>query len=364
MDPGRWKKVLVLQTSFIGDTILTLPLICEIKRRFGAAHLALMCTPAGAELLSGHPAIDEFIIDDKKGADGGWAGLCRQAARLKEKSFSVALTPHKSLRTALLLRLAGIPWRIGFRQSKGWFFFQARASRDPARHDVERNLSVLTACGVRPEDCDRALHLPVSASVLASVREKLQGLGYKPDKAAIGFNPGSIWPMKRWSAQSFGRLIDRVVEAYGCQAILFGGPDDREITSAAENFCHVKPINTAGLLSLGELPAAISLCRVFVTNDSGPMHIAVARDVPTVAIFCATAPSQGFYPYSSKAVVVEKNLHCRPCSAHGGRRCPLGTEDCIRTISAQDVFAAVEELMDDGRLAAPQTYAPHFLTVQ
>src|SRR5262249_53612370 len=119
-------------------------------------------------------------------------------------------------------------------------------------------------------------------------------------------------------------------------------------------------------IALPELPAALGLCKVLVTNDSGPMHIAVARAVPVVAIFCATTSTLGFYPYSSKAIVLEKDLSCRPCSSHGGRRCPLGTEDCIRLISPEHVFQAVERLLDLAcrpEPAAANPYFPRFVTV-
>lgn len=366
MAEALWRKVLLLQTSFLGDAVLTLPLIAEIKRRFPADHLAVLCNPAGYSILQDNPAIDELIVDDKKGADRGWLGLCRKARELREKSFSLALTPHKSLRTALLLWLTQIPHRVGFAQSQGWFLFHARAERDPARHDVVRNLSVLAPLGIRPEDCEQTLRLPVSETARDSVRRKLCRLGYDPNQPAIGVNPGSVWPMKRWSAQGFAEVIDRACDEYRCQAILFGGPEDRGTAAQIAAFCRTKPIDSAGVFSLAELPAAIGQCRAFVTNDSGPMHIAVACDVPTVAIFCATTPDLGFYPYSSKAIVVEKKLHCRPCSSHGGRRCPLGSADCARLIEPEHVLAAVRKAMavpELGQAERTERFTPEFLSI-
>jgi heptosyltransferase-2 len=103
---------------------------------------------------------------------------------------------------------------------------------------------------------------------------------------------------------------------------------------------------------------------VFVTNDSGPMHIAVARGVPTVALFCATTPALGFYPYSTDAVVLQKDLPCRPCSSHGGRRCPLGTEDCIQLIRPEHVLQAVESLLKRrGEKKAAAGCQPEFIFV-
>ena len=124
-------------------------------------------------------------------------------------------------------------------------------------------------------------------------------------------------------------------------------------------------LNLVGRFGLRELPSAIEWCDLFICNDTGPMHVAVARGVPVVAIFCATTPALGFYPYSSRAMVVEKKLHCRPCSPHGGVRCPLGTEDCIRLITPEHVLNAVRKLLGGARPDAGEGDAsvPQFMTV-
>jgi len=366
MDSHRWQNVLVLQTSFLGDTVLTYPLLSEIKLRFPTAKLSVLCSPLSKELLQDSPDIDEVIVDDKKGADKGLLGLWRKSRALKRMSFTMALTPHKSLRSALMLYLAGIPFRVGFRQSKGWFLFHARVERDSGRHDVERNLSLLQAFGVRPEQCQSSLHLTVNPSVEQAVMERLRSWGVDPDRLLIGINPGSIWATKRWSAEGFARAIKLIKNNYDCDVLLFGGPDDASVVREIQDLCGAATVNLAGKLSLRELPFALGLCRVLVTNDSAPMHIAVARDVPTVAIFCATTPALGFYPYSTRSIVLEKTLPCRPCGSHGGRRCPLGTEDCIRLISPEHVFRAVERLLERKRgmpTARPNVFKPEFVSV-
>jgi heptosyltransferase-2 len=137
-------------------------------------------------------------------------------------------------------------------------------------------------------------------------------------------------------------------EEQGCQVLLFGGADDSAVVDDVQRQCGQAAINLVGEIGLRELPAAINRCSVFVTNDSGPMHIAVARRIPTVAVFCATTPDLGFYPYTNNAIVVQRQLSCRPCASHGGRRCPLGTEDCIRQIRPEIVLHAVEKLLRAG----------------
>src|ERR687897_2240514 len=155
MLPANWENVLVVQTSFLGDTVLTLPLLSEIKRRYPAGKLTLLCAPVAAELLSSHELIDEVIVDDKRRQDAGILGLWRKAKVLQQRKFTLAISPHKSLRSALLLFLARIPHRVGFRQSKGALFFHGLADRDPLRHDVERNLSILQALSIPTEACRR-----------------------------------------------------------------------------------------------------------------------------------------------------------------------------------------------------------------
>lgn len=366
MPVADWKNVLVVQTSFLGDTVLTLPLLSEIRRRFPVGRLSLLCTTTGMELLAGHPAIDELIVDDKRRTDAGLAGLWRKAKVLEQKRFTLALSPHKSLRSALLLYLAGIPYRVGFRQSKGAFLFNALVSRDPLRHDVQRNLSLLEAFGVAVADAGQAIDLPLSAVSRERARAVLTAAGVDPDKRIVGIHPGSVWPTKRWSAEHFAKLIELLKREEACEIVLFGAPEDLETVERIQSRCAVGSLSLAGKTALRDLPAAIGACDLFITNDSGPMHIAVACHVPVVAIFCATTPSLGFYPYSSNAIVVEKRLSCRPCSSHGGRRCPLGTEDCIRLVRPEDVLQAARQFLVAGartRSGSGAPYEPQYLVV-
>ena len=366
MNGANWDNLLILQTSFLGDTVLTLPLITEARRLFPVGKLSLLCQPLSRELLQDHPAIDEIIVDDKKRQDRGFGGLRRKAELLAAKKFTLALTAHKSLRSALLLDLAGIPSRIGFRQSRGWFLFHQRVQRDPGRHDVERNLSLLTPFGVDAARCRRAIDLPISSMVQTEVDRKFRALGISANKPIVGVNPGSVWPTKRWSRQGFSELIRSLGRKRDCQIVLFGGAEDAEVVREVLAGCGTAAISLVGEISMRELPAAIRRCRVFVTNDSGPMHIAVAERVPTVAVFCATTAALGFYPFSRNAIVVEKNLSCRPCTSHGGRRCPLGSEACIRLVDPATVLQAVEKLLSGGRLddqASSDSFEPEILTV-
>ncbi|MBI4527646.1 MAG: lipopolysaccharide heptosyltransferase II [Deltaproteobacteria bacterium] len=358
------EKILVVQTSFLGDVVLTTPVFSEIRSRFPKAWLAVLCKPEAKPLLEGNPDINEIIVDDKRGTAKGLRGLWRKAADLRQRGFSVALSPHKSFRTALLLFAARIPFRVGFRQSAGWFLYHSLAERDPDLHDVERNLSILKPLGVGTQSCHGALRVEVLPGARESVDRLFASLGIGDGRITFGLNPGSVWPTKRWLPEGYAELMVSLKRKYSCDLCLFGGPGDQEITDRIQRLSGNLGINLAGKLSLAELACAFEKCDLLITNDSGPMHIAVARQVPVVAIFCATTPSLGFYPYSSAAVVVEKNLPCRPCSSHGGRRCPLGTGDCMRLIKAEDVLKAVDRLLNGSRRGAQkESRLPEFLVL-
>ena len=169
------ENILVLQTSFLGDTVLSLPLFSALKARVPNARVTLVCSPASCELLRGYPGIDEIIIDDKKGANRGWSGLLRKAKQLRGKQFTTALSLHKSWRSGLLLFLARIPKRIGFRQSKAWFLFTRTVERDPALHDIKRNLSILEGFGLPSAPAE--VTWPVDDSVRNGVAAKLKSPG-------------------------------------------------------------------------------------------------------------------------------------------------------------------------------------------
>ena len=363
MTAPKWDNVLVLQTSFIGDTVLTLPLLGAIKRRYPRARLSLFCTPQGKELAENCAAVDEIIVDDKRGEHGGLFGLWRQALNLRNRAFSLALTPHKSLRTALILYLARIPCRVGFRQSKGWFLFNRLVDRRADIHDVDRNLSLLGAFGIPTEECERDYGLRACSSPVAAL-EELESLRNDGKRLLIGVNPGSVWATKRWQAEGFAQVIKLLKGRGDCEVVIFGGPGDVSLAAAIRDASQSDCLNYAGKFSLRDLPRALAACDVFITNDSGPMHIAVAVKVPTVALFCATVPSLGFYPYSSHAIVLQKDLPCRPCTSHGGRRCPLGTEDCIRLIRPEHVVRAVESLLERrAQQALARDHQPEFIFV-
>lgn len=338
-------RLLVAQTGFLGDVVLTTPLIAELRRRLAPESLTVLTTPQAHLLLETHPMIDRVLVDAKRAAGKGLVGLLNTARRLRQERFTLAAAPHKSLRTALLLALAGIPQRIGFRQSPGWFLYHHTAIRDQQRHEVERILCLMRAFGAEPEECDRRPFVSYGAAARTNAQQLLQEANIGAEDLVFIVCPGSVWPTKRWTVAGYAKLIDQLTQHYG-KVLICGGPDDAPVAQAVHDQSAAKGVNLVGRADLQTFMALIDRARMVISNDSAPMHIAVARNVPVVAIFCATTPSLGYGPYSDRAVVVEKrDVFCRPCSRHGTVACPRGTEECMRLLTVHEVLTGVDQLL-------------------
>ena len=345
-------RILVAQTSFLGDVILSTPVFAAVKRHQPDCHVTAWVRPEAAAVLDGHPHVDAVLVDDKRGADAGIRGLLRLRARLREGHFDVALALHKSLRTGLLLALARVPRRIGFRQSAGWFLYHDLVRRDRSLHDVERNLSIVSALGIDPAaDPARLLVVPTAAAV-ARFDALLRERGATVDRRLVGVAPGSVWATKRWTVEGFAEVA-AALQRDGHRVLLLGAPSERSIAAEVERRCGGVAINLCGLTDVGMLVAAVDRCSLLVCNDSAPMHIAVARRVPVVALFGPTHPRQGYGPYSDQATIVQRDLDCRPCGRHGAQRCPIGTHECMRAIAASEVLAAARRFLEPRPRATP-----------
>jgi len=333
--------VLVAQTSFLGDVVLTTPLVTALRRRLTPRRLAVLVRPDAAPLLAGHPDVDEVLIDDKRGRDRGILGVLRAARRLRRERFDVVVSPHRSLRTALVLAAARIPRRVGFRGRPGAFLYHQRVHRDRSRHDVDRNLALTAPFGgpVGPP----ALAVPVAPEAAARAAALVPS-GSGP---LVGIAPGSVWPTKRWTPAGFAAVIAGLA-GDGARCVLLGSPTEAALAEGIERRSGGRATVLAGKTDLATLVAVIDRLALLVANDSAPMHLACARDVPVVAIFCATTPALGYGPYGARTTVVEADLACRPCARHGARRCPRGTEDCMRLVDPEVVLAAARAALAAG----------------
>ncbi|MBU2572532.1 MAG: hypothetical protein KKH28_00430 [Elusimicrobia bacterium] len=346
---GR-KRICLLQTAFLGDSVLTLPLLEKIKKAAPDSDITVVARPDTAAIFASCGLAAEIMTDNKREAGSFWAGFRRLAGELKKRKFDIAIVPHRSLRSALLVRFAGIPVRIGFDSSAGSFLFTHKIPFSWLIHDLERNLTLLLP-----------LAPGLSQTRFPPLRESSAGLTESGAGAGIfiGANPGSVWPTKRWPSPYWARLIKKLSAAYGTRVLLVGGKNEAawnaEIEAAAgPETC----LNLTGKTGIDELMAAIKRLKVFITNDSGPMHIAVAFGVPVAAVFGPTTKELGFFPYGERNTVLEADLACRPCALHGSVSCPRGHFLCMRLITPDKVFDAAKEILGRSMAIGPDTTLP------
>lgn len=340
-----FKKILVVQTAFPGDIVLTTPLLKGIKKIYPQSELAVVTTPQGCELLQDIKEIDFLIPYDKRGKERGIFNFWRLLRSLRKKGFDLCVSPHSSFRTSLMIYGTGAHYRIGFRESSFSFLYNMRVNRDTTLHEVERVLSLLRLFGVDVTKADKAPYLEISNEIWTKAKELFIEAGISSKDAVIGIAPGSVWATKRWMAGGYASLIDRLMEKYDIKIMLIGSPAEKETGDEIMSLAKHQPINLIGKTSLRELIAVIDRCRVLIGNDSAPGHIASARNVPVVSIFGPTVPSFGYYPYGRDVYIVEKELSCRPCHHHGPNKCPEGHFRCMRDIAVEEVMLGVEKFL-------------------
>jgi heptosyltransferase II len=340
-------KILVFQSAFLGDVVLTLPLVQVLHRELPHAQIDFLTTPRAAAILRNHPSIHRVIEYDKRGKQRGLGGMLAISRALKPQQYDIALVPHRSFRSAAVAALSGIPVRIGFDASAGRFLFTNVVRYEKNIHEVERNLLFLKALNIDYSEKELPSLYPSEEDTIA-VDRYFSEKDIDPKEKLIALAPGSVWNTKRWPSERFSDLVKRISVA-GMKVVLVGGQEDeklcREIAAAAQG---TDVYFSAGRFSILQSAELLRRCTALVTNDSAPMHLAVAMRTPVVAIFGATAPSFGFAPYGKKDVVVQtEGLPCRPCSIHGGDKCPIGTFECMMKISAEMVFEKVMQMQGD-----------------
>ncbi|MGD9331781.1 MAG: lipopolysaccharide heptosyltransferase II [Desulfobacterales bacterium] len=333
-------RILIVQTSYLGDTILSTPVIAGVHQLYPAARLWMMTTPAGTGLVERDPLLEGVIAFDKRGEAAGIGGLVRMGRYLRGLRFDRAYALQRSYRTALILLMSKIPHRTGFQNARLPLVYHTRPIRRASDHDVLRNLALLTG-EAPPSAFDTRLRLyPPPLTALGSDLRHLLKQG-KPIALLV---PGSAWPTKMWAWRHYRRVAGHFVNR-GYAVALLGGPGDRPINRRVADGLAVSDL--AGKTSVAEAMALVRQARIMICNDSMALHMASAFGIPCVAIFCATCPSFGFGPWQNpRAVVVEKKgLSCKPCARHGGKICPTGTRACMETLLPEEILAAADKVL-------------------
>ncbi len=315
-------KFLIWQTAYLGDVVLATPLIRTLKENFPDSEIAFVGRPFIKELFKGS---DIITIPFSKGFLESFKIL------KKIKGFDVAIVPHRSLRTALVMLFSGIPRRIGFDRSEFKYAFTDIVKHRWEEHEVDRNLRLLEPLGIKK--FVREPWLPMGKEERNEILEKFK----LKEKEYIVINPFSNFPLKEWSIKNWERLI-KLLKGY--DVVITGLKSNREKLKGFSK--EVKFIDLVGKTTLRELMGVLAGARLVISNDSSPVHIANAFKVPAFMIYTATSPLYGFYPLTGS--YIENPAPCSPCSPNP-KRCKTGTEECLSLPSADLVFERLKNFL-------------------
>jgi heptosyltransferase II len=341
LDNDKIRSILVRVTNWIGDAVMTTPALSAVRHSFPEARITVLATPAVAGLFTPHDWVDEVLIYDKKGVHAGLKGKIRLAAELRPRRFDLAILLQSAFDAALIAKLAGIPRRMGNNSDgRGMLLTHSFPYRDlgDGLHHVDNYLEMLKYFGI--ETAEKKQLLCVTESEQRVAAATLERAGILPGDFLIGVNPGAAYgSAKRWYPERFAAAAATLGQKWQAKILVLGGPAETDIARDIELALPDGCLNVAGKTTVRELMALISDCDFFISNDSGPMHIAAAFHVPLVAVFGST-DHRTTYPFSANSVVVRKDVDCAPCLK---RECPTDHR-CMKEVSAEDVVAAAERL--------------------
>ena len=342
-----YKNILVINLMHIGDLMLVTPVLRTLRTNYPQARISLLADKKLADLVQYNRHIDECLLIDKKGRDDSLPSFIKYIWGIRKKKFDLVINLHRNERASAIAAFSGADRIVGY--SKPGFsllFDQVLPNLKAVKHQIHSHFDVLEqAVGIdRIDDGGLEMWLPEAAVRSA---DKIWQENFAPDKKVVAFNIGASWKTKRWIDTYFARCADELL-AKGYGVAFFGGPMDRELVEAC--IAQMKHRDSSaikvftGKVSLGELGALLKKCALFLTTDSGPMHVGVSQNVPVVTMFGAS-PVPGFYPYDARDVLIKTPEPCHPCGIH---ECPKQGADnmaCMKKITVEIVMKYVWELL-------------------
>lgn len=322
---------------------MTTPAVRAIRENFPKAHISILAKPWVAPIFENSIHVDEIMIYDSAGRHKGIRGRLRLARDLSVYRFEAAILLQNAFEAALITFLAGIPCRIGYNTDGRSLLLTHSVVCKPEykkKHQTDYYLDILRGAGLM--DGSQDLYFTVSSQQQARAQEILSEHGISKEETIAGINPSATFgPAKQWPLERYARLADKIKDYADCRILVFGGPDDIRLGREISQMMRHAAVDLSGKTQLGEAMALIEQCSLFVTNDSGLMHVAAALNVPLIAIFGSTnATATG--PLGSKSRIVQVPIACSPCLKP---ECPEGHLNCMDQIDVDMVFDVAREML-------------------
>lgn len=341
------QNILLIRLSSLGDVVLTTPAIRAVRAHFPHAHIAMLVAKPSADVLRENPHLNELIPFDRLAADKDTGEMWRVLRTLRKRKFSLTIDFQGKIRTEVLAYLSGAPERVG----RGRLCTVRVPDAAAVTHATERNLALLHAIGIPAEDRTLEMFLAESEREEAGQRFEAAGIPNRQNLHVpkVGMFPGAGWKLREWMPERFAAIGDKLVRHFNAHVLIFGGPREVELVNTVANLMHAPATRFAGNLQIRQLAACLEKCSLFLTNDTGPMHIASAVGTPTVALF-GPGNHYRFQPLGVLHQTIRHDVPCSPCKQFTDK---CKDNVCMKQIRVNEVWEAVRE-----RLQSASTHTP------
>ncbi|MBI5876268.1 MAG: lipopolysaccharide heptosyltransferase II [Chloroflexi bacterium] len=342
-----YEKILIIKPCCLGDVVLATPVVTALRRAYPAAQIDFAVGSWSRAVIEHNPHIKQ-IIDSGAVGQGryGWGDVWRLAGRVRAGGYDLCVTLDRSPRVGVAAWLAGVPVRAGLDNGGRGFAHNVRVPVPEVRYEPELYLDVPRALGTQPQrgrsEVEPTLFVPTADEI--AFTGALLGTATAPIVAIHpggGNNPGTVLTSKRWPAERFAQIADRLIETYGATVVLIGAAGDATLTQAVRAAMRHTPLDTTGKMNIGQLGALYQRCVLMIGNDTGTMHLANAVGTPVVALYGPSDP-RIYGPYNQKSIAIWHDAGCNPCFRNGRARPDCCPNRAIETISVDEVWQAAQ----------------------
>lgn len=349
--PAAYRRILITRMKFIGDIVLTTPLLRSVRNACPGAFLAYLGDAAAVSLLEGNPCLDEIIPFDF--GRPTWYEQPRVTWLLRRREFDLAIDLFGNPRSALLTYLSGARFRVGpDRKGRGRLYSVRVADDGLPKSAIAFHNQSLQAAGIQPtaERTEIFLgepELQAAAAFLSQADE--QGPSVDVAQTLVGIHPGATWPAKMWLPNRFSLLANRLRSEMGIDVVLTAGRNDDAVVDQVRKGI-TSPVRVVRGLPLRQLAAVLGRFSAYVANDCGPMHISVAVGTPTIGIF-GPGEENIWFPYRGEDGhhALRKDVLCHPCHLDVCNRSGGGHMECMKKLDVDEVIEAVRRSLSAGK---------------
>lgn len=349
--PCSPKRILMVKTHAIGDAILVTPAIRALRNRYPGSEIVLLTGRQPEEIIDGNKDINEILSFDESALFNlNLLKIIKLIKMVRKEHFIMSFIFHYSSLMHLLVLAFGIPYRIGFDKDGTGFSLTHKLPWDNKGEHWTADVSLDLARFVGANTEDKSLKIEISKRDMGFADNLLRDYKICSDDILIGIfpgggkNPRDIVYQKRWGIEKYATIIDILSARYGAKIIIFGSPNDKKVVSKLINISKTSVINTSGKVNLKQLSALIKKCSLLITNDSAPLHIAVAVDTPTVSLF-GPSRARAIVEENEKHIPIQSTYPCSPCYCNS--RFPgCDNPQCMEAISCNEVLAIAERQLN------------------